>query len=302
MTLTAGALENRVGLDSFYSGVSPQLLARVRQSWSAKGLDLDAVWRASVHSMKGFRALDRDLSGTNSRPVDLLLLFDQCCAWIDTVRYLAGTLCERDDCRSTPDQLRSLVTVTARLRVELASIRLLLLEGLTMPALQISRSVSEDVDLALAMLVRRSLARKFVACTTPEASADFWRRHVSGGRAFRTVTQELYRHGLDHTDDSEYARWRKEVLVFLGSVVHTSPFSVGPRGEPGPLDPAAQECLSFVTIRLQEMCGYARILGTDLRDDLERLEDVEGLMSQRRGFALAADDIIIDQLRWLMDN
>ena len=91
-----------------------------------------------------------------------------------------------------------------------------------MPAMQISRAISEDVDLALAIMVRRRLAQAFVECRTPEDAAEFWRNHVAGGRAFRLVAQALYRFGLDYSEDSDYVRWRKEVLVFLGSAVHTS--------------------------------------------------------------------------------
>ncbi len=109
-----------------------------------------------------------------------------------------------------------------RLRDELAAVRTLAIAGLAMPAMQISRSISEDVDLALALLVRRKLAQAFVECRSPEDAAEFWRRHVAGGRAFRLVAQALYRVGLDYSEDSEYVRWRKEVLVFLGSAVHSS--------------------------------------------------------------------------------
>lgn len=291
-------------LDQHYVGVSPQLLARVRQSWSARGLDLDAIWRASVRTLPGYRAADRTVASRSSRPVDLLLLFDQCCAWVDTLRYLAGALCEAEGCRTTPAQLRALIAVTSRLRDEVASVRLLALEGLAMPAMQIGRSVSEDVDLALVMLIRRAIAQKFVSCASPGDSAEFWRRHVAGGRAFRTVAQALYRHGLDHSDESEYARWRRDVLVFLGSVVHTSPLGLPQAGAPqrGPLNAAAQECLCFLTIRLQEMCGYAQVLGGELREDLKRMQGAQGLMRLRRDFALAAGEILVDQMRWLMDN
>lgn len=40
-----------------YPGLSPQLLARVKQLWSAKGLDFDKSWRLAMHSFPGFEAL-----------------------------------------------------------------------------------------------------------------------------------------------------------------------------------------------------------------------------------------------------
>ena len=59
------------GFDGYYYGVSPQLLARVRQRWSAAGLDLDAAWRASVAGLPGFAALDALPRFPDSRPIDL---------------------------------------------------------------------------------------------------------------------------------------------------------------------------------------------------------------------------------------
>ena len=292
------------GFEAQYDGVSPQLLARVRQNWSARGIDLDGIWRASVQSMPGFRPAERVAADRNSRPVDLLLLFDQCFAAVDTLRWVAADLCETEPRTTTLAQLRALIAVTSRLREELASVRLLAIEGLAMPAMQISRSVSEDVDLALVMLIRRRLAERFVSCATPEDSADFWRRHVAGGRAFRTVAQALYRHGLDHSDDSDYMRWRKDVRVFLGSVVHTSPlgFNQASGRQCGPFNSAAQECLDFVITRLQELCVYSHILDVDLYKDLRQMRDGEGLAQHRRHFALAAGEIMVDQRRWLLEN
>lgn len=306
------------GLDWHYTGVSPQLLARVRQNWSAMQIDVDMIWRASVQKMPGFGEVSGALglmSGglgdmASSRPVDLLLLFDQGCAWVDTLRHVAGMLDaarSRDTAGEAADgvsieQVRGLVAVTTRMRAELAAVRLLCVTGLAMPAMQISRSISEDVDLALALLVRRKLARAFVDCRTPEDAADFWRRHVAGGRAFSLVAKALYRYGLDFSEDSEYARWRKEVLVFLGSAVHTS-FSGAPTGARAASDerlgPAAQECLYFATIRVQEMCAYSMVLGGNLRKSLAAVEPTDPLSASRLRFAQLGGDIIVDQMRWM---
>ena len=289
------------GPDQYYRGVSPQLLARVRQNWSALGLDLDAIWHSSVRSQPGFGDLRSVPSLADSRPVDLLLLFDQGCAWVDVVRHMGHMLLDRrEEGRLTEAQLRGLVAVTTRLREELAAVRMLAIEGLATPAMQISRSISEDVDLALLIQIRRKVAQKFVDCGSPEAASAFWRTHVAGGRAFRTVSQALYRFGLDFSDDSDYARWRKEVLVFLGSVVHTSFVgspTAGDRG--GPLSPMAQECLYFTTVRLQELCAYSLVLGQDLRADIASLETGPGLPELRCRFILTGGDIIVDQMRWL---
>ncbi|TVQ53457.1 MAG: hypothetical protein EA355_13360 [Rhodobacteraceae bacterium] len=291
------------GFDRHYVGVSPQLLARVRQNWSALGLDLDVAWRDSIATLPGFAGPEGLRRGPDSWPVDLLMLFDQGCCWANALRV--GALALRDapqEGRLTPEQLEGLVAVSSRLREAAAAVRALALAGLARPGMQIARSVSEDVELALALLVRRKLARAFVACRTPEDAADFWRRHVAGGRAFRLVAQALYRFGLDYTEDSEYVRWRREVLVFLGSAVHTSFIGVGQSGDGcGPLGPAAQECLYFATVRLQELCAYALVLGDDLRADLEALAAPQGPAATHVALLVRGGGVVIDQMRWLTE-
>ncbi len=292
-------------LDRHYVGVSPQLLARVRQNWSALSLDLDKIWRETIATLPGFSELDHVPAFPDSRPIDLLLLFDQGCCWIDNLRHVCRILQGReDDGRLTAAQIKGLISVCGRLRDELAAVRMLAIGGLPMPAMQIARPISEDVDLALLLLIRRKHAQSFVDCKTPEEAAEFWRRHVAGGRAFRLVAQALYRFGLDHSNDSDYARWRKEVLVFLGSIVHTS--FVGAqereREQRTALNLAAQECLYFTTIRVQEMCAYSLVLGTELREDLASVAPASDLEAERLRFARSGGDIIVDQMRWLTDT
>ncbi|MEM6422253.1 MAG: hypothetical protein AAF698_06660, partial [Pseudomonadota bacterium] len=152
---------------------------------------------------------------------------------------------------------------------------------------------------------RRRHAQSFVDARSPEEAAAFWRRHVAGGRAFRLVAQALYRFGLDHGDDSDYARWRKEVLVFLGTAVHGSFTSVAggaADSPPGRLNSASQECLYFATTRLQEFCAYTLVLGADLRADLAAFDPASPIEAERRALLTRGGDIIIDQMRWLTED
>lgn len=293
--------------DAYYWQVSPQLLARVRQLWSARGLDLDAIWRVAVRAMPGFRAPQAAEPPADSRPVDLLLLFDQAAIWLHGLQ--AGTGCALRSAAAgrsalTPDQLRSLLAILARLHDEIAAVRVLALAGLATPAMQIIRSISEDVDMALVMLLRPKVARQFAECRSPQEAGDFWKRHIAGGRAFRAVAEQLYRVGLDYSDDSSYARWRKEVQVLLGAAVHTSFLGSGATDRTaaggGAFTPAAQECLYFATLRLQEMCTYSLMLGQALRRDLAAGADCATATELPLvRVALEGSEILIDQMRWL---
>lgn len=291
--------------DDYYRHVSPQLLARVRQQWSARGLDLDGVWRAAVGELAGGRGLAVAPPG-DSRPVDLLLIFDQGAIWLRCLAQGTGLALRVAEAGRrlmlTIDQLRALTALLTRLREEIAAVRMLALAGLTVPAMQVIRSVSEDVDMALVMLSRPKVARQFVECRTPADAGDFWKRHIAGGRAFRAVAEQLYRAGLDYSDDSTYARWRKEVQVLLGAAVHTSclgRYAASPA--PGLLSDAAQEGLHFAALRLQEMCAYSLILGRAMRKDLAEIATGAG-PAERVAIrvVLEGGDVILDQMRWLI--
>lgn len=289
----------RLILERSYTGVSPQLLARVRQNWSAQRLDLDVVWREAMSAMPGFCDVDPG-DAQDSRPFDLLLLFDQGYLWVDALRRETGALAPEAASRLTPQQISGIAAVAGRLCEELSAVRMLAVAGLVTPAMQVSRSVSEDVDLTLAILVRRRIAAAFAECRSPEDAAAFWRRFVAGGRAFQLVARALYEHGLDRTEDSEYARWRREVLAFLGAAVHGSVLGRGAARAEG-LGPALQECLYFATVRLQELAAYALLLGGDLRAELSRRAPETPASAQRLRFLLRGGDILIDQMRWLTE-
>ena len=116
--------------------------------------------------------------------------------------------------------------------------------------------------MALVLLLRPKVARQFAECRTPQAAGEFWKRHIAGGRAFRAVAEQLYRVGLDYSEQSSYARWRKEVQVLLGAAVHTSYVGATRRTAAG------TDGLYFATLRLQELCVYSLMLGQALRVDL----------------------------------
>ena len=193
------------------------------------------------------------------------------------------------------DQLRGLLAILVRLREEIAAVRVLAVTGLPTPAMQIMRSISEDVDMALVVLLRPKVARQFAECRTPEAAGEFWKRHVAGGRAFRAVAEQLYRVGLDYSEHSSYARWRREVQVLLGAAVHTllcrrRRFRGGRHRLPLLRHSAAAGAVRPTSL----MLGQA--LRTDLAAALATADAAEAAMLR---VALAGGEIVLDQMRWL---
>lgn len=298
-------MDQRIGPERFYREMSPQLAARLRQMWSARGHDLDKVWSDCIGGLPGFRPLPDAAPEPDSQAHDGLCLFDQALIWLMALHQAAAVGARVPGLRLTLDQLRALDVLGARMVESIAALRLLVLSGLPTPALQLARSVSEDVDMLLALLLRRKLAQQFLACRTAEEANEFWRRHIAGGRAFRVVAEKLYAIGLDHSDQSDYGRWRREVLTLLGSAVHSS--SLGRGGQAGaaqwPANPVARDCLDFVTHRLHELCAWAHLLDIGLDSDLTRIA-AEGTADPAKGrllaFAAPSRDILLDQMRWTL--
>lgn len=257
-TRDAGSCDAPNSLERCYPGLSPQLLARTRQLWSARGLDLDAAWRAAARATPGFGPAPRPAEGAGSAAVDLVFLFDQGAIWVKAAHQAAARGAAAQTEGLDPAQWQGLAALTARLDEELAALRMLALAGLALPAMQVARPISEDVDTALALLVRRRLAARFAACADVEAATAFWRRHVAGGRAWRTLTEQLYRIGIDRSPDTEYGRLRQEILAALGTATHSS--ALGPAGRGPRARAGAEEGLHFATFRIHELCAYAQLV------------------------------------------
>lgn len=246
--------------------------------WSAKGLDLDDVWRKTIVRFRGFSFLEDWDIGTDSHAVDTFFMFDQAAIWVASLHSASVEAVNLPDSGLTTDQWEALRALTFRMIEQLDAIRLLFQHDLPTPSMQIARSISEDVDMALAFVSRPKLAKRFVECTTIEEAQDFWRRHIAGGRAFKAVSERLYRAGLEFDQDGTYAAWRQQVKAILGTAVHTSFSGSGKRGSKpyaGQFDETG-DCLYFVTLRLQEMCAYSHVLNGDFGQDLAAVRNAEG--------------------------
>lgn len=280
-----------------YPGLSPQLLARVRQLWSVQGLDFDSAWHKGVRNMPGFRALPRIDDSATSAQVDLVFLFDQCVIWVKALHAAAREGHEKQVPGLEPAQWHALASLTARLTEQMTALRMLALTDLPLPAMQIARSISEDVDMLLVLLVRRKLAARFSACQTVDEAGVFWRRHIAGGRAFRALTEKLYEIGLDYSPDTEYARWRKDVLANLGAAVHSNALAFPGREHRPGSHLGNDNSLHFATFRIHELCAYAQLIKPDLvRALLRATETGAGTLAD---LAAPLSAIIVNQIQSL---
>ncbi|WP_283637939.1 hypothetical protein [Marinovum algicola] len=282
-----------------YPGLSPQLLARITQLWSAAGLDFDSHWRLAIRSLQGFRALPRVETSASSTDVDLVFLFDQSVIWVRALHGAANAGRQQGTPGLSPAQWHGLAAISARLTEQLAALRLLALTDLPMPAMQIARAISEDVDIALVILIRRKLAARFAACRTAEEASDFWRRHIAGGRAFRSISERLYAVGIDHSADTDYAKWRKSVLTTLGAAVHSNALSTGVPARPQDHVLLNGDSLHFATFRMHELCAFAQLVEPALTRALKAAARDETQPSPLAALAAPLCDILVNQIQSL---
>ncbi|MCV0426628.1 MAG: hypothetical protein K5905_14260 [Roseibium sp.] len=291
------AFERTSSFLSSYPGASPQLIARTQQLWSAKGLDLECVWLQTIGSLRGFRVFDTPRTDVSSAPMDAFLLFDQAVIWVASLHSASNCVEALPETQLDQAQWSSLQAVTYRLLEQLDAIRLLFLTDLPIPSMQIARSISEDADMALAFLIRRKLARRFIACGSTEEANEFWRRHIAGGRAFRVVADKLYEVGLDYGAQGDYSDWRRNTLAILGTAAHTS-FRRRPISKsvaPGDVQfNETRDCLEFVTLRLHEICAYSSVLQGRLLQDLDAIRTERSLQHDK--YVLAASAAAIGEI------
>lgn len=282
-----------------YPGLSPQLLARIKQLWSARGLDFDRHWREGIRALPGFRAVPRLDDAPNSAAVDLVFLFDQCVLWVRSLHRAAALGHARGTEGLAPAQWHGLAGLFARLEEQMTALRILALTGLPLPAMQIARSISEDADMALVLLIRPKLAERFADCRSVDEASEFWRRHISGGRAFRTISEKLYSVGIDHSADTDYAKWRRAVLTTLGAAVHSNVLTSGAQARrPGQVL-LNDDSLHFATFRVHELCAYAQLLTPELTDILRGATEPATGPDPLAGLAAPLSGILVSQIQSL---
>lgn len=286
----------------FYPGLSPQLLARVKLLWSASGLDFDRYWRLGLRSLPGFRPVPQVDFAHDSAQVDLVFLFDQTVIWVRALHEAASLGAAYGAPPVTDAQWHGLAGLTARLTEQLSALRLLALNALPMPAMQIARSVSEDADMALVLLVRPKLAQQFANCRSVDDANDFWRRHIAGGRAFRSISERLYSVGIDYSADTDYAKWRKQVLTTLGAAVHSNALQTRLPQRPRGQILLNDDSLHFATFRMHELCAFAQLIQPEFTEALTNLTGraarAQGL-AHMAGIAAPLNAVLINQMHSL---
>jgi antitoxin (DNA-binding transcriptional repressor) of toxin-antitoxin stability system len=162
----------------------------LRVRWAEQGYAITTNQRVGVpvadlvaHSVQ--RNAERD------QPfVDLwIAILDECLSWFISLGTVVHA--NRPSGRRYSAFEKSVVLIIGKIIADTTAIRHLVLAGFDTSARTILRSVSEYMEVLVAIVHRPEFANEFVKSETPEDAQAFWEMHLRGGKLRRRVTAWL---------------------------------------------------------------------------------------------------------------
>ncbi len=105
--------------------------------------------------------------------------------------------------------------------------------------------------------------------------------------------------GIDHSADTDYAKWRKSVLTTLGAAVHSNALSTGVPARPQDHVLLNGDSLHFATFRMHELCAFAQLVEPALTRALKAAARDETQPSPLAALAAPLCDILVNQIQSL---
>jgi hypothetical protein len=119
---------------------------------------------------------------------------------------------------------RAIVLIINKIIADSTAIRHLILLGFDTSARTILRSVSEYMEVFVAILHTPDFSRDFIKSDTPEAAQEFWEKHLRGGKIRRRVNaawDDFF--GSREKETAEwFANWGRSSNAILSGLTHPS--------------------------------------------------------------------------------
>lgn len=119
------------------------------------------------------------------------------------------------------DILRAQWALVARAAKDASAILMLIEKGYSQQADVVLSSMIETLEFASALIIDPALSAEFIATDSPDASNEFWHRHISRGRSRKKI-EELYTQKLEDASGLglQHAEWRSYGRKILGALKH----------------------------------------------------------------------------------
>lgn len=116
------------------------------------------------------------------------------------------------------------ILIPSKIISDSTAMRHLILLGFDTSARSILRSVSEYMEVFVAILHKPTFAEEFNASDTPEAAQQFWEQHLRGGKIRRKVTDAWNDFFENKNTDAarSFANWGRSSHAILSGIIHPS--------------------------------------------------------------------------------
>jgi hypothetical protein len=200
------------------------LMRLLSKEWANKGYDFDQSSRPGVsiqdlinHSTERNTALDLP-------PVDLwIALLDECISWLISLNVVVHPGPDRKVGLTNFE--KSLMMILSRIISDSAAIRHLVLAGFDTSARTVLRSVSEYIEVLVAIIHRPNFADEFCTSDTPESAQIFWEKNLRGGKIRRRITAawiDFLSKEADRGAAEWFANWGRTSTPILSALSHPS--------------------------------------------------------------------------------
>lgn len=202
-----------------------ELATSIRAMWAKRGHSIpEKEWMGVKISDLVAESAKR--SNESNRPfVDLwIAILDEQISWFVSLQSVfMGS--RKDGFRT--DFERSVIVLLAKIISDSLAIRMLVNGGFDISARTILRTLSEYMEVLVALLHRPDFAGEFVKSDTPESAQQFWQSALRGGKIRRRV-EAAWLEIFDNNNDSAswFANWGRGALPLLSGLAHPS-FSGG---------------------------------------------------------------------------
>jgi hypothetical protein len=204
----------------YYPKLDPNLKRRFLAACESEAINYEALWsRNRANLLRGkIGACREDVLGKASAH---LFILDFCIIWFSSyTEALAVAFLVRRQNSERDDQHNVANLISWRICTELVAIRKLVLEGLDVPAKQILRSMSENLDALGLATISAEFCADFIEDQDVENANKTWHKYISKGKARKLIKNNLPVYFAENI--TEHDIYREEEEKVLSAAAHPS--------------------------------------------------------------------------------
>ncbi|MGV1954249.1 hypothetical protein ACQZ5G_10940 [Agrobacterium sp. 22-214-1] len=212
--------EGFVKTNRYYPELDPNLKRRFLAACKSEAINYGALWSENrANLLRGkIGPCREDIVGKASAH---LFILDFCIIWFSSyTEALAVAFLVRRQNSERDNQHNVANLISWRICTELVAIRKLVLEGLDVPAKQILRSMSENLDALGLATISAEFCADFIEDQDVGHSNKTWHKYISKGKARKLIKNNLPVYLTDKLNDHDI--YREEEEKVLSAAAHPS--------------------------------------------------------------------------------